>query len=132
MILWGKPIGFMGTYVSAVWDLWDSQGSMGLRCGTYGAQAVRSMGAYWDLGGSMGTYVSAVWDRWDSQGSMGLMGCIWDISVYVCLWNDYGITYGLPMGCLWDPYGMSMGCLCDAYGMPMAVGCLLYTYGMLM
>ena len=23
-ILWGQPMGFMGTYVSAVWDLWDS------------------------------------------------------------------------------------------------------------
>ena len=46
-----EPMGFIGFYVIAVWDLWDSHGAMGLRCGTYG---------------------TAVWDLLDSHGSMGL------------------------------------------------------------
>ena len=31
-----SPMGSVGTYVPAVWDLWDSYRSMGLRCGIYG------------------------------------------------------------------------------------------------
>ena len=30
-----EPMGFIWFYVIAVWDLWDSHGAMGLRCGTY-------------------------------------------------------------------------------------------------
>ena len=37
--LWGC-MGIYGDHVSAVWDLWDSYGSMGLRCGSYGAEGV--------------------------------------------------------------------------------------------
>ena len=47
---------------------------------------------------------------------------MWDTSVYVCLWDAYETTYGIPMGCLWDTYGMPMGYLWDAYRMPM--GCI--------
>ena len=43
--LWGRPIGSMGIYVSAVWDLWDLHGSMGLRFGTCGIPL-----GLWDCG----------------------------------------------------------------------------------
>ena len=45
-----EPMGFIGFYVIAVWDLWDSHRSMVLRCGAYGIL----MGP-WDCGvGVMG------------------------------------------------------------------------------
>ena len=96
-ILWGRPIGSMGIYVSAVWDLWDLQGSMGLRSGTYGIP----MGL-WDCGvgpmGCLGVCGIAVWDLWDSHGSVG---------------SRCGI-YGMPRG-LWDCGVGRMGFLC-VYG----------------
>ena len=60
-----EPMGFTGVYVIAVWDLWDSYGSMGLRCGTYGILmglcdcGVGPMGFPW-------IYEIAVWDLWDA------------------------------------------------------------------
>ena len=49
-----EPMGFIGFYVIAVWDLWDSHGSMGLRCESYGIPmclwdcGLRPMGNLWD------------------------------------------------------------------------------------
>ena len=55
----------IGLYGIAVWDPWDSHGSMELRCGTYGILmglcdcGVGPMGLPW-------IYGIAVWDLWDA------------------------------------------------------------------
>ena len=74
-------MGFLVAYGIAVWDLWG----------------------LWRHGSALRDfcdYSSTVYET---------VRCIWDTSLYVCLWDDYETTYGIPVGCLWDTFGMPMG-----------------------
>ena len=81
------PMGCLGVCGIAVWHLWNSYAPMGLRCRTYGAQAL----------GISYTSVVLVFYRLLVQN-------LWDV-------------YGIPMGCLLHIYGMPVGYLWDTYGM---------------
>ena len=66
-------MGFIGFYVIAVWDLWDSHGAMGLRCGTYGTPM-----DLWDCGeGPMGCLGSVGLQC----GTFGIPMRLWDCGV---------------------------------------------------
>ena len=111
-------MGCLGVRGIAMWHLWDSYVSMGLRCGTYGAQALgmsyTSVVVFVSVAFCCRTCGMSMGYLWDAYGIF--MGYLWDVS-------------GISMGCLWDTYGVSMGYLRGTFGMSMGYLWDVYVHG---